>query len=238
MLHTVLDQHTAQCLYPFILSLLPSLHSVRSFLLLKSLLSKTFPRHFLISFLFNLRSFPFPVICCYSLHCIILSPFHRSIFFVLFLTLCPSNCLSVCLCAICSAWCECLALEETGVSLCVRNLTAQITWHNETWQITAAVQKLTVLSERHWKWAEAGEGCVWACAVTYMRAYARVHAHAALREFLCALTLTASTCNWTVSVCASTYASVRVCSCVTERVCACVCVPSKTGQIHQRRQQS
>lgn len=61
---------------------------------------------------------------------------------------------SVCLSAICSAWRECLALEETGVSLCVRNLTAQITWHNETWQVTAAVQKLTVKSERYWKWVE------------------------------------------------------------------------------------
>lgn len=40
--------------------------------------------------------------------------------------------LPVCLSAICSVWCECLALEGTVVSLCVRKLTAQITWHNET----------------------------------------------------------------------------------------------------------
>lgn len=53
------------------------------------------------------------------------------------LSLSHSLCPSVCLSAICAAWCECLAFEETGVSLCVRNLTAQITWHDETWQITA-----------------------------------------------------------------------------------------------------
>lgn len=44
-------------------------------------------------------------------------------------------------------WCECLALKETGISLCVRNLTAQITRCNETWQATAAVQKVTVLRD-------------------------------------------------------------------------------------------
>ena len=66
-------------------------------------------------------------------------------------------CLSVCLSFIGSAWCECPASEETGISLRVRNLTAQIRWHNETWQITAAVQKLTVLSERHWEWAGTKE---------------------------------------------------------------------------------
>lgn len=68
------------------------------------------------------------------------------------LSVCPSVYLSAS--AICSAWCECLALDETGVSLHVRNLTAQITWHNETWQIAAAVQKQTMLSERHGKWAK------------------------------------------------------------------------------------
>lgn len=78
-------------------------------------------------------------------------------FYSLHLSVPLSVCLAICLFAICSAWCECLAIEETGVSLCVRNLTAQITWHNETRQITAAVQKLTVPSERHWKWAKAGE---------------------------------------------------------------------------------
>lgn len=143
MLHKVLDQHTAQCLYPFIHS---SLHSSE-------------PRqclHLFWVYLFLLPNHPFSLTQLLFPFLVISHYYHRSFSFpsISRFAFLLSLCLPVFLCvsAICIAWCECLALKETDVSLCVRNLTAQTTWHNETWQITAAVQKLT---ERHRKWAEA-----------------------------------------------------------------------------------
>lgn len=151
MLHTTLDQQTAQSLYPFILNSHPSLDSLfhwsfRSFTCQSLCLSHT-------GYIPFFGHFSFLNIPSSNLYFISQTPISLPSdssalsYFLPFYSLC----LLLCLSAICSAWRECLALEETGVSLCVRNLTAQITWHNETWQVTAAVQKLTVESGRHLK---------------------------------------------------------------------------------------
>lgn len=113
MLHTLLDQHTAQCLYPFILSSLSSLVSLCLSLwsfspftlpsspLTHTLVPLTYSKHSSnLHFLSLWLPFPFPFIHLafyyYSLLSILLSSYHQSDFFAFLLSpsLCPSVCLS------------------------------------------------------------------------------------------------------------------------------------------------
>lgn len=135
MLHKVLDQHSAQCLYPFILSSLPSLDSISlpatslhiPVVFFSILVFFKHPSHCCVLSLQLNLPFPFPVIRHNSLHHIF-SINHTFLFYIFLpFAVCLPLCLSVCLSAICGGWCERLASDETGVSLRVRNLTAQIT---------------------------------------------------------------------------------------------------------------
>lgn len=113
MLHKVLDQHTAQHLYPFILSSLPSLDTV-------SLYATKLPSLF----------FLFPAVYSeHSFQLLALQGLPVSFQSDRFCFLLPSSLVSSSLFpfVIVRACCGCLALDEAGVTLRVRNLTTQIT---------------------------------------------------------------------------------------------------------------
>lgn len=141
MLDTVLGQHAAQCLYPFILSSLPFLEfvclSLYSFLshvtfTFCSLQCPEYCKYLLSLTPLSLPSHSSPLFTITPPQHLYFCPVSQTVFFCFFclftlsLSLCLS-CLSVSLPSAAPSWCECLAFEETGVSLCVRNLTAQIT---------------------------------------------------------------------------------------------------------------